>query len=85
MENPRDQHVAFQAVVDDVVLDRDGSNPWPELRPLAAHAGMFRQQIKSVDDVVNESVSGCRAGVLGDIGPDLVEITLGERGQPIGI
>ena len=46
---------------------------------------MFRQQIKSVDDVVNESVSGCRAGVLGDIGPDLVEITLGERGQPIGI
>jgi hypothetical protein len=31
-----------------------------------------------VDDVVDESVGGCRSGVLGDVGPDFVEIPLGE-------
>jgi hypothetical protein len=33
---------------------------------------------------VNESI-GCRGvGVLGNVGPDLIEVPLGERGQPIG-
>jgi hypothetical protein len=45
---------------------------------------LFGRWIESVDDVVDESVGGCRSGVLGDVGPDFVEVPFGERRQPIG-
>jgi len=53
------------------------------LRAAAAHSEMFGQQIESVDDGVDESVSSPRAGVIGDVGPDLVEVLFGQGGQPI--
>ena len=71
-------------VIDDVTLDRERSNARSELRPQATHPGLFGEQIESLDDGVNESVGGGGAGVLGDVGPDLLEVLLGESGQPIG-
>jgi hypothetical protein len=83
MKNPGDQNVAFITIVDDVILDRQGSHASAELWTCTAHPRLFGQQIKSSDDVVNESVSGGRAAVLDDLVPDFVEVLLGERGQPI--
>ena len=76
MKNPGDQNVAIMAIVDDVVLDRKRSHGSAELWACTAHPRLFGQQIKSADDVVNEPVSCCRAGVLGDVGPDFVEVPL---------
>src|SRR5581483_8651431 len=42
-----------------------------------------RRKSESLSDSVNESVSRRRAGVLCDIGPDLLEVLLGKGGQPI--
>ena len=84
MKNPGDQNVvAFVTIIDDVVLDGEGSNVSTELRTRTAHLRLFGQQLESVDDVVNESVRGCETGVLGDIRPDFVEVLLGKGGQPI--
>jgi hypothetical protein len=83
MKNPGDQNIALLTIVDDVVLDREGSHAWTELRTCTTHPRLFGQQIEAVDDVVNESVGGGRACFLGDVGPDLVEVLLGETGQPI--
>jgi hypothetical protein len=85
MKNPGDQNVvAFLTIVDDVVLDCKGSHANAELRTCTAHPRLFGQQIESVDDVVDEPVGRCRSSVFGDVGPDFVEVLLGERRWPIG-
>jgi hypothetical protein len=66
MKDPRDQEVAFVAVVDDVALDRKGPNAFAEFRPEATHPRLFGQQFESVDEGVDESVRRGGAGVLGD-------------------
>ena len=61
------------------VLDRKRSHASTELWACTAHPRLFGQQIKSAHDVVNEPVSGYRAGVrlrrLGTdpLTPDVVE------------
>ena len=84
MKNPGDQNVVLMTVVDDVVLDCEGSYARTELRTSAAHPRMFSQPLESVDDRVDELIGGGGAGVLGDVGPDLIEVLLGQSGQPIG-
>ena len=78
MKSPGDQNIAFLTIVDNVVLNREGSHATTELRTCTAHPRLYGQQIESVDDVVKESVSGGRAGSLGDVGPDLLEVLLGK-------
>lgn len=56
MEHSGDQDVPFVSVVDDMILDRAGSNTRPELRSEATHPRLFGQQAESVDDGVDESV-----------------------------
>ena len=63
MENPCDQNIAFLTIVDDVVLDREGSHAWTKLRTDTAHPRLFGQQIEAVDDVVDESVGSLGTGV----------------------
>ncbi len=65
MENPCDQNIAFLTIVDDVVLDREGSHAWTKLRTYTAHPRLFGQQIEAVDDVVDESVGSLGTGVIG--------------------
>src|SRR5712692_8444037 len=72
-----DQQLVLMAVVDNVTLDRKRSNAGAELRTSTTHPRLLHQQIESVDDGVNESVGGCGAGVLSDVGPDLLEVPLG--------
>ena len=67
MKHSGDQHVAIVPVIDDVILDADRANAGSELRTETSHPGLFRQEVKAVDDVVDEPVSGSRARVLGDI------------------
>ena len=72
------------SIVDDVIFDGERSYVRAELRSKATHPRLLGHQIESVDDRVNESVGGGGAGVLGEVGSDLLEVPLGERGQPIG-
>jgi len=83
MENSRNQNIFVVPIVDDVILDGERSNTCSELWPEATHPRLFGQQFKSIDDGVNESVGGCGAGVLGDVGPDVLEVPLGQSGEPI--
>jgi hypothetical protein len=53
------------AIVDYVVLDRERSHAWTELRTYAAHHGLFGQQVEALDDVVHESVGNLGTGVVG--------------------
>jgi hypothetical protein len=78
MQNSGDQNIVFLTIVDDVVLDREGSYAGAELRTCTAHPRLFGQQIESVDDVVDQSVGGCRTGLLSDLGPGLVEVQFGQ-------
>ena len=55
-----------------------------EFRTVATHARMVSQELESLDDFIDEAVSSCGAGVLCDVGVDLVEVPLGESGQLIG-
>ena len=85
VQNSGDHDVPAVSIVDDVILDGERSDGGAELRPKATHPRLFGQQFDALDNGVDESVRGCRAGVLGDVGPDLVEVLLSESGQPIGI
>lgn len=84
MQNSGDQHVPVVSIVDDVTLDHERSHVGAELRSKTTHPRLFGQQIESVDYGVNESVGSGGAGVLCDVRPDLLEVPLGERGQPPG-
>jgi hypothetical protein len=85
MENSGDQSlVALIAIVDDIILDSKRADTRPELDTCATHSRLLGEQIESLDDVVNESIGGCRTGVLGDVLPDPVEVLLRKSGQPIG-
>jgi hypothetical protein len=53
------------------------------LRSEVTDARLLGQRLESVDNRINESVRRRGAGVLGDVGPDLVEVPLGKSGQPI--
>lgn len=66
-------------IVDNVILNGERLNTRSELRPQATHPELFGQRLESINDGVNEPVGGLGAGVLGDVGPDFVEIPLGER------
>src|SRR6266851_176817 len=72
MKYSSDQQLVLMAVVDNVTLDRKRSNARAELRTSTTHPRLLHQQIESVDDGVNESVGGCGAGVLSDVGPDQI-------------
>jgi hypothetical protein len=39
---------------------------------------LFDEQLESIEDGVNESVRAGGAGILGDVGPDLLEVLLGQ-------
>src|SRR5262245_61627650 len=67
-------------IVDNVTLDPDRANALAELGSNAAHARLVDEQLESVEEGVNKPIGGRRAGILGDVGPDLL---LGKRGQPI--
>ena len=84
MKYSSDQQLVLMAVVDNVTLDRKRSNARAELRTTTTHPRLLYQEIESVDDGVNESVGGCGAAVLSDVGPDLLEVLLGQSGEPIG-
>ena len=50
MQNPGDQNVvAFLTIVDDVVLDCEGSHVNAELRTSATHSRLLPQEIESVE------------------------------------
>ena len=83
VEHPGDQHFAFVSIVDNVVLDRGGTDAYTERRSDAPLARVFSQQLESADDVVDESIRGGQAGLLGDVGPDLGEVPFGQRREPI--
>ena len=78
-----DQDVPFVSIVDDVVLDRERANAFAKLQSEATHPRLFGQQVESVDNGVDQSVGCSGAGVLGDVGPDLVKVLLGKSRQPI--
>ena len=82
MKYSSDRQLVLMAVVDNVTLDRKRSNARAELRTSTTHPRLLHQEIESVDDGVNQSVGGCGAGVLGDVGPDLLEVPLGQSGEP---
>jgi hypothetical protein len=44
---------------------------------------LFDEQFESIEEGVNESIDGRTAGLLGDVGPDLLEVLLGKSGEPI--
>jgi hypothetical protein len=83
VENPGDQNVPVVSIVDDVILDGERSNAGAKLRSKATHARLVDEQLESIEDRVNESIGSRGAGILGDVGPDLGEVLLGKRGQPI--
>ena len=84
MENSGDQEIFIVSIVDDVALDDERANAVAELWPVATHARLFDEQLEPIEDGISESIGGHGAGILGDVGPDFIEIPLGERGQPIG-
>jgi hypothetical protein len=55
-----------------------------KLRTSTTHPRLLHRQIESVDDSVNESVGGCGASLLSEVGADLLEVPLGQSGEPIG-
>ena len=81
MKHSGNQDVAFTAVVDHVARHHKRSNAFAELRPDATPARLLGLSFEAVDDRVYESVRSGWAGIVGDAGPDLVEIALGERGR----
>ena len=83
VEDSGDQDIPIVSIVDDVVFNGERSDAHAELGSQTTDSRLFGQQLESFDDGVNESIGGSRAGILGDIGPDLVEVLLGESGQPI--
>ena len=83
MENSCDQKVSIVSIVDHVVLDDERPNAFAELGPVAAHAGLFDDSLEPIEDYVNESIRRRGAGVLCDVGPDLLEVLLGKGCQPI--
>src|SRR4030095_4481507 len=52
--------------------------------PAAGLRRSMEGQFESFDDGVNEAVGSCGTGVPGDVGPDLLEVLLGQSRQPIG-
>jgi hypothetical protein len=50
---------------------------------MATHARLFDEQFESVEDSVNQPIGRRRAGILGDVGPDLLEVLFRKDGQPI--
>ena len=83
MKHSGDLHLAIVPIIDHVILDGDGANVGSELGTETSHTWLFRQEVEAVDEIVNESVSGGRARVLGDVRPHLVEVLLGARREPI--
>lgn len=53
------------------------------LWPVATHTRLFDEQLESLKDGVNKAIGSGGTGILGDIGPDLLEVLLGKAGQPI--
>jgi hypothetical protein len=80
MENSGNHKTFIVSIIDDVTLADERANAFAELWPVATHARLFDEQLESIEDGVNESVGGRRAGILGNVGPDLFEVALGERG-----
>lgn len=83
MENSGNQNVSIVPIANDVIFDCERPNPLSELRSETTHPRLLGQQFESFDDGVNQSVGRIRASVLGDVGPDLLEVPLGQSGEPI--
>jgi hypothetical protein len=83
VKNSSDYDVPVVSIVDDVIFDWERSHTYAELRAETTDPRLFHQEFKPLDDGVNEAIGGGGAGVLGNIGPDRVEVLLDERGQPI--
>jgi hypothetical protein len=56
VEHSRDQEVCGVVIVDDVTLDDERANAFAELRPVAAHARLFGEQLESIEDGINQSI-----------------------------
>jgi hypothetical protein len=39
---------------------------------------LFDEQLESIEDGVNESIGRRGAGIIGDVGPDLLEVLFGQ-------
>jgi hypothetical protein len=52
--------------------------PWPNSGRARPIPGCSASKSNSVDDVVDQSVGGCRTGLLSDVGPDVVEVQFGQ-------
>lgn len=52
----------------------------PELRSQASDGRLVGEEIESVDDRVDQTVSRRRAGVFGDVEPDPLEVLFGQGG-----
>ena len=83
VQNSRDQEFVVVPIVDDIALYDDRPNAFTELRPVPADAGLFAKQLESIKDGVNESIGNRGTGILGNVGPDLLEVLLGKSRQPI--
>jgi hypothetical protein len=84
VEDSGDQDVPAVSIVDDVAFDCERANAFAELRPEATDPRLIGQQFEPLDDRVNESIGSRGAGILGDVGSDLLEVLLSKSGQPIG-
>jgi hypothetical protein len=78
VENPGDQDVCVVTLVDNVALKDERLNAFAELGPMSTHAGLFDEQLESIEDGVNESIGRRGAGIIGDVGPDLLEVLFGQ-------
>jgi hypothetical protein len=83
VENSRDQDVSLVPIVNDIALDDERTNTLAELGPAATHARLFDVKLESVEDSVDEPIGRRRAGILGDVRPDLLEVSSGKDGQSI--
>jgi hypothetical protein len=63
-----------------MALDNDRANTLSELRPIATHAGLFDEQLESIEEGIDQSIGCFEAGIFRDVGPDVVQVLLGKRG-----
>jgi hypothetical protein len=78
VKDSREQDVSLVSVVDDVALDNERASAPTELEPMATRARLFDEQFESIKDGVCESIGGGGAGILGNVGPDLLEVLPGQ-------
>ncbi len=75
--------VLVRSVVDDVVLNGETPDTRGDLVACPPGSRMVGEEAESVDNIAYHSIRGVAACVLRDSQPNVVEIRLGQRRQPI--